>query len=259
MTGKNKKKNSRIIQSIQRALNIMDCFDTENDKLSLKEISKKLALNRGTAHGIINTLLVNGYMEQDQDSGKYLLGKKLISKALLVSERIDLKAISESHLKYISEKYNTPAYIFGYKYDDLFLLDKVYPENTYYITSSLVGKKMPFYATASGKLLLAHMDAESITEYIANTDFKSFTDKTVTNKDELEKELEKIRKNQYAVEKEEVEIGIYSLAVPIYNKYNKLTGTLSITSNHNKIKSKIDELIVDLKRIGNEISKSLNI
>lgn len=254
-----KKKKSRIIQSIQRAINIMDCFDTQNDKLSLKEISKKLGLNRGTAHGIINTLLVNGFMEQDQESGKYLLGKKLISKAMLVSERIELKEISESYLKYISEKYDAPSYIFAYKYNDLFLLDKVYPENTYYITSSIVGKKMPFHATASGKLLLAHLDEDSLTEYINTADFESYTNKTITNSSELKKELTKIKKNKYSLENEEIEIGIYSLAVPIYNKYNNLAGTLSITCNHNKIESKLNELIKDLKSIGNKISKTMKI
>ncbi|MGL4868568.1 MAG: helix-turn-helix domain-containing protein, partial [Cetobacterium sp.] len=61
----------KTIQSIQRAIDIMNCFNEEVHELSLKEISEKLGLSKSTAHGIVSTLLKNSYLEQNQKNSNY--------------------------------------------------------------------------------------------------------------------------------------------------------------------------------------------
>ena len=78
----NTKKNGKNIQSVQRAIDILNCFSTAEPALSLGEISARLELNKATVHGILNTLHNNDYICQNS-SGQYLLGRAVFSKAAL--------------------------------------------------------------------------------------------------------------------------------------------------------------------------------
>ena len=75
----------RVIQSVQRALDIIECFDQLNRELSLGEISEKLGLNKSTVHGIIKPY-INEYIDQNISNGKYLLSPKLLGKYQLVAD-----------------------------------------------------------------------------------------------------------------------------------------------------------------------------
>ena len=72
----------KTIQSVQRAIDILNCFDAQTPALSLGEISARLQLNKATVHGLLNTLHNNGYVCQNS-RGEYLLGSALFSKASL--------------------------------------------------------------------------------------------------------------------------------------------------------------------------------
>lgn len=91
-------KNPRMIQSVQRALDIINCFDSLHVQLSLTEISQKLNLNISTVHGLINTLIAYSYIDKNPSNGKYRLGLEFLLKANLVSQSLDLKEIGHPYL-----------------------------------------------------------------------------------------------------------------------------------------------------------------
>lgn len=74
----------RVIQSVQRAIDIIDCFSEHELKLTLPQISARTGLNINTARGLVNTLLANGYLEHILDGNFYMLGPVFIPKADLV-------------------------------------------------------------------------------------------------------------------------------------------------------------------------------
>lgn len=245
--------NTRVIQSVQRALDIVECFSSQKTELSLNEISKMLQLNKSTVHGIINTLLINGYINQNSENGKYLLGKKFISKSLIVPNSYLLKSFSEKYLEGISEKYGVSSHLMIYEKNDIHLLNMVFPSSSYYIISSIFDKKIPFHATASGKIILAHMNPTKFNNYISRNPLTKFTSKTITNIYALQKELEKIIENGCSIEDEEVEVGVFSIACPIYNQFHELSATISISANLS-VQNYFDELTNDLKDASLKIS-----
>ena len=74
-------KEVRVIQSVQRAIDIINCFDEHELKLTLPQISAKLELNINTVRGLVNTLLANGYLEHVADGNCYMLGLAFLPKA----------------------------------------------------------------------------------------------------------------------------------------------------------------------------------
>ena len=251
--------NKRVIQSVQRALDIMDCFDEQNKELSLTEISKKLNLHKSTVHGIINTLLINNYISQNPANDKYSLGLKLVLKGFLTSEKLTIKDVSTKYLRYVTEKYEITSHLNLYQNNEIICVEKVTSKHSYYVLSSIVGRTLPLHATASGKLTLAHFSEEALQNYINNSSFEPFTDKTIIDENELRLHLKKIRENGYSIENEEIEYGATSVAVPIYFKQNgNFIGTISITASSSRVESLLEDLIKDLKYCGNEITKALS-
>lgn len=249
----------RIIQSVQRALDILECFDELNKELTLGEISEKLDLNKSTVHGIIKTLSINEYIDQNISNGKYLLSPKLLEKYQLVygSMSIRLKEIGSYYIKELSLKYKASSRLFSYDGQKLTFLEMIKPDNSYYIVSSVTGYPIPPNATATGKIVLAHMKKEELEHYLNQETFEKFTDKTLVEKKDILFEVKNIYKKGYSIENEEVEIGIYSIASPIYDNHNNLIGVLSLTGPVVKLKDQIQEIIVDIKDYSKKITEKL--
>ncbi len=250
---------SKIIQSVQRALDIIDCFDRQNSELSLNELSNRLELNKSTVHGLLNTLVVNDYISQNGHNGKYYLGRRLISKGLLASDSLqqDLKEIGVKHLRILSEKYKVTSHLFLYRNGSLIFLDMAVPTSAYYVVSSVIGRNMPLHATASGKIVLSYMEPSEFEFWVQNNELQSFTEKTTSNSSKLKQQLKTILNNTYSIEDEEVEMGLYSIALPICNPRGQLFATLSITGSAPKVRTDFDNIIADLKAVKGMIEKEL--
>jgi DNA-binding IclR family transcriptional regulator len=250
---------TRVIQSVQRALDIIDCFDTQAIELTLNEISMLLNLNKSTVHGILSTLVVNDYISQNNSNGKYYLGRRLITKGFLASNSLqyDLKEIGTKYLRMISEKYKVTSHLFTYRNGTLVFLEMAVPKSAYYIVSSVIGRNMPLHATASGKLVLSFMDQIELEFWVQNNDLLSFTEKTISTPSDFFKQIENIKLNGYSTEDEEVEIGLYSIALPICKPDNSLFGTISITGNSIKVKSDVENITTDLMSVREKIENEL--
>ena len=95
-------KEVRLIQSIQRAFDIINCFSEQSPKLTLPKISEMLSLNINTTRGIVNTLVANGYLEHDSETNIYSLGPVFIPKADLVSAN-DMERVKKMARPYLEE------------------------------------------------------------------------------------------------------------------------------------------------------------
>ncbi|MCT4631553.1 MAG: IclR family transcriptional regulator [Firmicutes bacterium] len=248
----------RVIQSVQRALDIIECFDEINRELTLSEISHKLGLNKSTVHGIIKTLSVNEYIDQNISNGKYLLSPKLLGKYQLVfdSMSIRLKEIGSYYLKELSLKYKASSRLFSFKNNRLIFLEMIKPTNSYYTISSVTGYPIPLNATASGKMVLSNMTLEELDQYLKYQSFEKYTEKTLVDKNDVFADAKMNRENGYCIEDEEIEIGIYSVACPIYDGVS-MVGVLSITGSVEQLKHQTKDMIKDMMEYSKKITKEL--
>ena len=255
----------RVIQSIQRAIDIINCFNESELALSINEISNKISLHVNTTRGIINTLVYNGFLRHDPVENKYSLGFIFIPKAELVSSSSvdDIKEVVRPYLTNLANKHQVSARLqLVSNHNNIFTVDTVNPENSRYILLTRLDTQFPLNATSSGKLYLYYSEKKEIEKYLANlneSDHTRYTEKTILNSEELRKELEFIEKNGYSLENEEISIGISSIAVPLFNKFNKFIGTISITAMDAIIEKVYEQVIVDMKNASEEIKNNFNI
>lgn len=250
-------KSTRLIQSVQRALNIIECFDSRDKQLSLSEISERVDLNISTTHGLLQTLLANSYINKAPETGKYKLGLKFLEKGILVSEGLDLREAGRPYLKRITDKYQETSHLCIYQDGEIYCIDKMESPQAYLIMSSKVGRKLPIHATASGKVILANLSEKELLIANAHNDLIKLTNNTLTEIQEIKGVLGTIIDQGYAIENEETEMGAYSIAAPIRNYKGQVFGSISISGPIVRIKDHQEEIITDLKIMAASISREL--
>lgn len=245
----------KTIQSVQRAIDIINCFDDYNTELTLTQISQILGLNKSTVHGILNTLHNNGYICQNRE-GRYLLGQVLLNKYKYSSStnKTLLTVTAKPYMVKLSSKYKVTSTLFNLDEGKPMVLNKVLPANSPY-TISHVSDNDPLYCTASGKLALANMSEDVLKNYLDNTDLVPSSSYTITTREELLKNLEEIRNYGYSYENQELGEGVSAISVPIFNKSGLLLGAMSVTGISPNILRSRDDIVTDLKRASSCITK----
>lgn len=242
------------VQSIDRAVAILECFNEEKKELKLSEISEKLDLNKSTVHGIITTLKYHGFISQDEETQKYKLGLRFIEFGDLVMNSINIRNASLPVIDEICCKIEETVHI-----GMLDGLDVVWIEkkecNKSIKTSTKIGARVPAYTTADGKTILSYLDKNKINGYLPKR-IPKYTKNTITNKSEFIKKLEEIKKNGYTVDNEEFVEGIKCVAAPIFDHEGNVKFSISTTGPAFRMTDeKIEELSVIIKEAANKISR----
>lgn len=249
--------NVRLIQSVQRALEIFNCFNEDNHYLSLGEISRKLNLNINTTRGIMNTLVHYDYISHDHDSNKYSLGPLFSIKAQhSVSPFDNVQKICQPYLQLVADQFNVSARLQFVSKNKIETVETIEPSASYYILSTKGNHFCPLHASASGKLLLAYIDVINLNKIFQTLSLERFTSKTIVEKSDILLELANIRKNYFSTENEEVNVGISCIAAPLLKK-GKIVGTISVVSASAIIKEIQENCAITLVQYAKEISDKI--
>jgi DNA-binding IclR family transcriptional regulator len=93
-----------IIQSVERALQILDLFNEQATELKITDISKLMGLSKSTLHSLLKTLQLHGYIDQNPENGKYRLGMKLVERGHFVVGSIDIRQKAKGWLTELSQR-----------------------------------------------------------------------------------------------------------------------------------------------------------
>ncbi len=247
-------KNIKVIQSIQRAVNILNCFDHDNLELSLNFISQKVELNINTTRGLVNSLVANDLMVHNLKNNTYSIGNFFLLKSnLIVKNNINrAKELSLNLLNNLSDKFNVSSRLQIIDSDNIFTATVVNPKNSHYILTSTQDSNFPLHGTSSGKLLLKYRQKK-----LENLKLEKFTENTITDIDILKAELDLIEKNGYSTEYDEIGFGVSSIAVPIFDNNGFIFGSISVTALTPIIKKMKKEIIKELKTSVKVLEKKL--
>lgn len=198
-----------------RVLKILEVLEKNSQKgLSLSEISEQLKLPKGTASPILKTLVKTNYLHFDIDTTRYFIGFKSFELGLSYGSNTDILSMIQVRMKEIVKNVNEICQMGVLTDLDVFYLLKENPDNAIAIKSN-VGTKLPAFATGLGKALLSGKPPKEIRQLFSDYQFIKYTDKTISNLDELLKQLEHVKAQGIAHENEESKKEIYCIAVPL--------------------------------------------
>lgn len=251
------KSKSNLIQSVDRALQILECFSKRDTELGVTEIATRLDLHKSTTFGLLATLESRGYLKQNLENGKYKLGIKLFELGKLVEDDMDLRINSLPYLRELVAKYEETAHLAIRDGKEVLYIDKVEGESAIRMYSQ-VGKRAPMYCTGVGKAMLAFMSEEKIDSLLEDINFSKFTNNTITDLQKLKKELIEIKKRGYCIDDEEIEVGLACAAAPIVNYKGEAVASISIAGPTSRMTNEKLQLIAqDVKETAAKISRTL--
>jgi DNA-binding IclR family transcriptional regulator len=123
---------------------------------------------------------------------------------------------------------NETCYVAIFKEGYVVYLDTVETDMTVRVVSR-VGSRLPSYCTAAGKVYLANMSEEEISEILPDEEFKAYTPATIKNRSQLREELARVAEQGYAIDREELDLGVNCVAAPIRDYTRRIVGSISIS------------------------------
>lgn len=252
-----KKRSDYYIQSIKRAIQILNSFTSKEKELSITELSKRLNLHKSTIHRILVTLEDESLVIKNQITQKYHLGIKLFELGHLVQDQMEIRTYALPVMKELAQKTEESIDLNIVSDGKRVSIEKI--ESPHDIRRIIqLGKSLPLYCGGSGKALLAFLPDEEIDKIIQQENLLPLGPNTITDPAKLREHLKEIRKNRYAISIEERSLGSASIAAPIWDYTRKVVASLSISGPTTRFtKQKIPTLISLVKEAAKEISKSL--
>lgn len=246
-------KDSKTLKSDLKLLDIIECLQERNGA-RVSEVADELSLSKSTVHAHLSTLAKRGYVAKDGD--EYKLGilflnlgttaRRSIPHFETIRPGIDrLAQLTGERVQFVIEEHGL-----GY------VVSRSYGEHAVHVEPQ-IGEPSTLHANASGKAILSALPAERVTDIIDYWGLPVHTDQTISDRETLLEELERIRERGYAVNSEESRSGFLAVGVPIHMN-DTVLGAISISGPQNRMDERLDEDILDpLLGVVNEIELNI--
>ncbi len=253
-----KEKSEYLIQAVSHALDLLEQFHGDVDELGVTELSKRLKLHKNNVFRLLATLESRGYIEQNRVTENYRLGLKTLELGQTFIKQMGLLRQSRPVLEALVRECNETTYVAILKEFHIVYLDVVETDLTVRVVPR-VGARLPAYCTAAGKIQIAYMTDEELENYLPTKELKRFTPNTITDRDELKKHLQQVAEMGYAIDNEELDIGVRCVGAPIRDYTRRIIGAVSISGPSMRFTDERmeKELIPLVKRAAEEISTKL--
>lgn len=247
-----------IVPSLISAGKILKYLSKNHHKqATLGELSQRLDINKSTCYRLLHTLTHMSYLNYDIETKTYSLGSYLVVLGKKAEEFIDYIPIVKKYLKqFVLLTKNTTALVQRIGNEWVYV-DKEEPSTPVRVTIN-IGQSFKLNSGATGKLFLAYMEPRERERIIDELGLIPFTDKTITDREEFNRELEKVRKKNYSVSLEEHYPGIDGISVPIFDRHGKVQMAITTVVVHTKKnKKEFEQIAESLKEMANELSEKI--
>jgi IclR family KDG regulon transcriptional repressor len=217
------------VKSAGRTLDVFELLAAEPHGLTVSEISDRLGLARSSAHGLVRTLHERGYLMQT-GGRRFHLGARLIQLGLNVVDRLELRAAARGPLERLASDTHDTALLVVPEHGDLLYVDKVLSEARDFRTDPRVASRQPLHCSSLGKALLAALDDERVVATVGTLGLEPATEHSITDHDELLRDLTRTRKRRYAVDRQEALLGIWCVGAPVRDHTGRSIAAISVST-----------------------------
>jgi IclR family KDG regulon transcriptional repressor len=222
-----KAKADYLIQSVSRALDILEAFTANEGELGVTELSRRLKLHKNNVFRLLATLETRGYVEQDKESGNYRLGMKTFEVASVFTHHLGVTRQARPVLEQLARATDEAACLGVLDGPSVVCVDVVEATQAVRVVSHL-GRRLPAHAAALGKAQLALRSREEREEMWKRAAPMSVTGRTLVDPSRLVEELARVAEREWALEDEELEPGVRGLAAPIRDYARRVVGAIGV-------------------------------
>jgi len=248
-------KDKYLMSSVSNTLDIVDLL-SKHEEMGVAEICKELDMGKASVFRMLYTLEKKDFVHKTSNA-KYKLGVKFAHYGTIVLERQNILSAIKPYLQKLRDEHNETAHMSILDDDfNIIFMGKEMSNSTIQMTSR-IGARMASYCTGTGKVLLASLTDEELEKAIESFEFVKRTNNTIIDKDALIKELDTIRRQGYAEDFEESEIGLICYAAPVKDITGKTIAAISISGPSVRMRQNRGALVDSIKSTAMEISKEM--
>ena len=206
-------RSSEFVQSLERGLAVIRAFDSEHPDLTLSDVARATGLTRAAARRFLLTLVDLGYVRTD---GRFFaLRPRVLELGYSYLSSLGLPEVALPHMEPLVARVHESSSLCVLDGPDIAYVARV-PTRRIMAVAITVGTRFPAYATSMGRVLLAGLAPDALDAYLAGTELRPLTPKTITSPDKLRATLGRVASQGYALVDQELEIGLRSIAVPVH-------------------------------------------
>lgn len=215
------RQNGSKSNAIEKALQILLAFDPYNPELGTSEISEKLGFHKATSSRILLTLTEYNFLRQDPDTRKFSLGQSIhqLGSALTESLSNNFVHFAKPHLDQLRNSLGETITMELWSGDST-VMTYIAESNHQVRVAGRVGDRLPFYAAVGAKAILSFVAPHRL-EALLSQELKPLTPNTITDPDLFKEQLLDFKQQGFAVDYEEIDIGISAVGVPIFDHENR--------------------------------------
>ncbi len=245
------------IQTLSRTVAILDSFSLDKPALGVREIARKIKLSPSTVGRIMAYMKEIGILNQDPETHLYMMGSKVLAWAGIYTITSDVRTIALPVMVHLQEQTRETISLYILEGSERVCIERLESPETVRIVAR-IGRRIPLYAGSAGKVFLAFLPENRREMILREIDLVPMTERTITDVDALNVNLEQIRQQGYAVSRGEWIIDASGTAAPIFDQRGQITAAISISGprqrfTDEKISEMADLLVKETAQISFEL------
>ncbi|MGD2185297.1 MAG: IclR family transcriptional regulator [Desulfobacterales bacterium] len=226
-----------FLKSLAKGMNVLSTLANSHEPLGLVELSRRSQTNNATVTRICHTFAELGYMRRDRQR-RFYLTPKLLSLGYASMSSLSWRQVAQQYLERLAEKTGETVNLSVLQGNELMYLVRINNTGRILPFDLQLGSRLPLHCTSMGKSLLAFLDKKKLDRILIDYDFASLTHRTINDEKQFRQELTLVRRQGYAINDEELSVGLRSVSAPIMNSDGHAIAALNIAVPTKRISRK---------------------
>lgn len=249
-------KQPESVAAVLKVFAILQALSERNES-GISELSVRLAMPKATVYRFLQTMKTLGYARQEADSERYGLTMRMFELGAKALKYPDLVELAKPHMQRLSDATSETVHLGMLIDSEIIYVHKVDSRHMLGMYSR-VGRRAPLHCTAIGKVLMAWESPERRRQVLEGCDFKQYREKTITSREDFERELERTLAQGFGQDREEFDDHIRCAAIPIFDRQNQVVAGLSVSfPTFRYLEASEPELVAMLRDASRAISAQL--
>jgi len=244
------------LSSVANAARLLKAFSDSEYEIGISNLARRLGLGKSTVHRLASTLVKAELLERNPETGAYRLGLALFDLGMLVRRKMSFVNEARPYLRALMERTGESVHLTVFDHGAVLYVNNIASPQAIRMQSNL-GARVPAHCCSEGKVLLAYASTAVVDQVIA-AGLASRTPKTIVRAQRFRDELASVRARGYALDDEELELGLRAAAAPIHDHRGDVIAAISIAGPVQRVSKKtLQRFASEAMAAGRAISQRL--
>ena len=218
------------VQAVERAFFVLE-YISKNGSSTLKELYTAAGIGKASMCRLVHTMELSGYLRHDEATGAYSMTYKPFEIGVTAVRSISYINVIKSMLESLSAELDAIAQFSIEDNNELLCLESFNNSDQSFSIYAAIGQRTPLYATSAGKAILSTLSNDEIREKWDKMNITKLMPNTITDLDDFLKEIQQVRQQSYAVDREENEPGVFCVGSALMNYNRTAIGAISVSTH----------------------------